>query len=159
MGITLDDSGNLIIADSYNDRIQTFSAEGQFVSSLGSGNAGEGAFFHPIGIATAPSGDVYVADTGNSRVQRFTADGRFLSEWGGWGIGPGLFLGPVGIAVDRDGNVYVTDILNCRVREIRRRWAFSAKVGILGYTQSNVSSSYGYRGGRRGIRMGRRYAQ
>ncbi|MSQ13724.1 MAG: hypothetical protein EXR47_06315 [Dehalococcoidia bacterium] len=51
------------MVDEENNRIQKFSATGQFLAKWGS----EG----PRGLAVDARGDVYVADQGNNRIQVF----------------------------------------------------------------------------------------
>ncbi|MEM7115242.1 MAG: 6-bladed beta-propeller [Chloroflexota bacterium] len=101
IGIAVDASGNVYVADTGKNRIQKFDYEGNFVSMWGSGvnggsgaevctnlcsngssGTGEGEFNNPVGLATDSSGNVYVADTGNHRVQKFAGDGNFEVMWG-----------------------------------------------------------------------------
>jgi DNA-binding beta-propeller fold protein YncE len=109
-GIAVDGSGNVLVADSGNHRIQKFSNTGTFVTTWGSQGAGDGQFYYPRGVAVDASGNIYVADSGNQRVQKFTSDGTFLAKWGSYGSGNGQFtFGPFGVAVDGSGHVFTTD--------------------------------------------------
>ena len=92
-GMAAASDGSLYVADSFNHRIQHFSADGRVLNAWGGPSQGAGAdaapgtFQEPWGVAVAPDGSVYVADTWNHRVQKFTADGRFLLTCGarrGW---------------------------------------------------------------------------
>jgi DNA-binding beta-propeller fold protein YncE len=115
------------VADSENDRVQVFSAEGEFLAQWGSEGDDDGQFKQPNGIAVDEAGNVYVADSGigNDRVQVFSAEGEFLGKWGSNGDGDGQFKQPNGIAVDGSGKVYVTDSRNRRVQvfgvQVQRR--------------------------------------
>jgi DNA-binding beta-propeller fold protein YncE len=70
-GIAVDISGNVYVADTFNDRIQKFSSAGSFVTKWGSSGSEDGQFFHPSGIAVDSSGNVYVAEESNHRIQKF----------------------------------------------------------------------------------------
>jgi DNA-binding beta-propeller fold protein YncE len=111
-GMTVTTSGNVLIADTNNDRIQKFSLSGVFLSVIGGKGEGQGEFREPCGIATDPTGNIYVADTANQRVQKLKADGTFLAEWKG--PDPG-FYGPRDIAIGSDNFVYVVDEGNARI--------------------------------------------
>ena len=73
VGVSVDPaSGTVYVADSFNSRIETFTATGSFVSTLGSDGAAAGQFTEPNGVSFNPSnGQFAVADSGNSRVQVF----------------------------------------------------------------------------------------
>ncbi len=77
--------GDVYVADSGNDRIAHFAADGTPVGEWGTTGGGPGEFEYPRGISVAADGDVYVADTANDRVQQFSADGAFVREFGGHG--------------------------------------------------------------------------
>ena len=70
-------SGNVYVyvADTANNRIQVFTANGTYITKWGKygGPSGNGTFNQPTGIAVDPlSGNVYVADTANNRIQVFS---------------------------------------------------------------------------------------
>ena len=108
-GIATGASGNVYVADTYNNRIQVFTVDGSFVTAWGNYGHDPGQLILPYGIATDPTGNVYVADTGNNRIQKFTPGGGFIAAWGSPGRSPGRFLTPTSVATDPDGNVYVAD--------------------------------------------------
>src|SRR5262245_4621043 len=99
-GIAVDHSGNLLIADTGNGRIEKFSPTGSFITSMG-------LFEAPNGIAVDHGGIIYVAEIGSKHsVQKLDPEGKFLAEWKG--PAPG-FYGPRRIAIGRDESVYVVD--------------------------------------------------
>lgn len=71
-GVAVDEEGNIIVADSRNDRVQVFSSSGRFISKFGMKGTGPGEFDRPSGICVSPvDGAVIVVDFGNNRVQIF----------------------------------------------------------------------------------------
>jgi DNA-binding beta-propeller fold protein YncE len=99
-----------------NNRVQYFTASGQFLGKWGSQGSGDGQFNGPWGVAVAPDGTVYVTDWINFRVQRFSSTGTFLGKWGGWSHSEGNFAWPIGVAVAPDGTVYVSEWDTSRIQ-------------------------------------------
>src|SRR6266496_525691 len=98
--IAVDPTGNVLVADTNNGRIEKFSPTGTFVTSIGQ-------FEAPNGIATDRAGNIYVAEIGSKhRVQKLAPDGGFIAEWKG--PEPG-FYGPRRIAIGPDDSIYVVD--------------------------------------------------
>src|SRR5437667_4424381 len=95
--MAVDPSGNILVADTGNGRIEKFSPTGTFVTSIGQ-------FEAPNGIAIDHAGNIYVAEIGSKhRVQKLGPDGTFIAEWA-----PGLY-GPRRIAIGSDDSIYVVD--------------------------------------------------
>ena len=111
-GMTVDASGNVLIADTNNGRIQKFSPAGVFLRVIGTKGEGLGEFREPCGVAVDSSGNIYVADTANQRVQKLMPDGTFVAEWKG--PEPG-FYGPRDISIGADNSVYVVDEGHARI--------------------------------------------
>jgi DNA-binding beta-propeller fold protein YncE len=105
-GIAVDGSGNVLVADTNNGRIEKFSARGTVLGVLGSKGSGRGQLGNPIGIAVDRIGDIYVADASHHCVWKMAPDGTFVAEWKG--PGPG-FYGPRRVAIGPDGSIYVVD--------------------------------------------------
>jgi len=115
-GIAADGSGNIYVADTYNNRIQVFDNSGTFMKAWGQKGTGSGSFAAPYDVAVDGDGNVYVADTGNYRVQKFDANGVYLGRWGQKGRGNGDFAFVGGIAVGPDGAIYTVDAKLHRVQ-------------------------------------------
>jgi hypothetical protein len=69
--IAVDGLGHVFVADSGNNRIQVFYADGTYIGQWGTDGSGSGQFDQPLGIAADASGRVYVSDTGNNRIEQF----------------------------------------------------------------------------------------
>jgi predicted membrane-bound mannosyltransferase/DNA-binding beta-propeller fold protein YncE len=117
-GIAVDGEGFVYVADTWNHRIQKFSAQGDFILQWGYFGQGETstAFWGPRDIAIDKEGRVYVTDTGNKRIVIFDSEGNFISEFGSPGLLAGQFDEPVGIALDTEGNIYIADTWNQRIQ-------------------------------------------
>src|SRR5438270_9659517 len=96
-GIAIDGAGNMFVADTDNGRIEKFSQNGTFVTSIG-------PFEAPSGIAIDRAGNIYVAEVGSKhRIQKLGPDGTFIAQWA-----PGLY-GPRKITIGPDDSIYVVD--------------------------------------------------
>lgn len=85
IGIAVDGSDNIYVADIDNHRIQVFDSNGNFLFKFGSEGSESGQFRRPRDVTVDSNGNIYVADTDNSRIQMFDSEGRFLRMWG-WGV-------------------------------------------------------------------------
>jgi DNA-binding beta-propeller fold protein YncE len=111
--------GRIYVADSYNNRVQVFSEDGEYLMQWGGMGFWRGRFRVASGIAVGPNKSVYVADFYNHRVQVFDRNGRYITSFGKMGIGSGEFRGPTDVAVSKDGYIYVSDWKNHRVQKFR----------------------------------------
>lgn len=131
-GIAITASGDLYVADSYNNRIRKITANGTVTTFAGSGVAGPAngtgitaTFNGPTGIAIDAAGYIYVADSGNNLIRKISPLGEVstLAGSGSSGSANGnttnaTFNDPQNLTVDADGNVYVTDMGNNLIRKI-----------------------------------------
>jgi PKD repeat protein len=131
LGIAVDLTGNIYVADTHNHRIQMFDSFGSFIREWGGKGTAEGKFDTPIGIAVDESGNIYVADSENHRISIFGNSGSHLKTIGGRGAGEGLFLNPAGVAVDAS-YLYVADTHNNRIQIFRRDGSFISTFGGSG---------------------------
>jgi len=143
--------GSLYVADTSNNRIQHFSADGTFMQAWGTfadlskGAAPGGTFYEPWGIAIGADGSVFVADTWNHRIQKFTAEGEFVTMWGYFGQAetPFAIWGPRDIAIDTNGNLFVTDTGNKRVVVYDAEGNYVTQFGTLGFEPGQFDEPVG----------------
>ena len=117
-GVAVDSTGNLYVADDYNNAIRKITPGG-LVTTLGGG-----VFDWPEDVAVDSVGNIYVAAEDSIIIQKMTPDGLVatlagLARHSGSADGTGSaarFCFPVSVAVDPAGNLYVADDLNCTIR-------------------------------------------
>ncbi|HYG98464.1 MAG TPA: SMP-30/gluconolactonase/LRE family protein [Terriglobales bacterium] len=115
----VDADGNLYVSDTWNNRIEVFDADGNFIREFGKAGDGPGYFARPKGVAIDSDGHVWVADSVQNRVQVFTPEGNLLIWMGGTGILPGQFRTVVGLAIDKSNRVFTTEQFPGRVQMFR----------------------------------------
>ena len=136
VGVAVDRSGNLYIADEHDHRIRKVDAAGTITTVAGTGNAGfsgdggpatNAQFYYPRGVAVDGAGSLYIADFWNHRIRRVDGAGtittvagtgsRGFSGDGGPAADAQLNL-PSGVAVDGAGSLYIADFWNHRIRRV-----------------------------------------
>jgi len=134
IGLAVDATGNVYVADSGNDTIRRITPSGVVTTLAGTaatpgstdGAGGTARFDSPHGIAIDGSGTLYVADSGNATLRQVTAGGVVTTVAGtagttGYADGAGLaaqFAYPEGIAATAAGNFLVADTGNNTVRAV-----------------------------------------
>lgn len=120
-GIAVDSSGTIWVADTLNNRIQSFvPSSNTWTVFLGPTGKGNSNFKVPWGVTVAPDGSIWVSDTGNARIVSMSTAGaiNFIANEGTMGI-PSVPNGSTGIypfAIAFSGDtVYLSDIWNNRV--------------------------------------------
>jgi subtilisin family serine protease/sugar lactone lactonase YvrE len=128
-GIAFNADGTLWVTDGGNNRVQKFSASGQYLAQFGTSGEGNGQFKNPVDVAVTASGQLLVTDALNGRVQQFDAAGKYLGQIGSPGTGPGQFVEASHIALDASGNIYVSDHGYYRVLKFDSAGNFKQVIG------------------------------
>jgi sugar lactone lactonase YvrE len=136
-GVALDSSGNLYVADYYNNRVLFFPSgsvtatrvygQGSTGTSLTTNTADTGATYmsHPYRVVLDSSGNLYVSENGNNRVVYFASGSvtatrvygqpNFTTSSIATSVSATTLANPDGLALDSSGNLYVADEGNNRV--------------------------------------------
>lgn len=139
-GVFVDASGNIYIADTYNQRIRKVDALTGIINTIaGTGEAGysgdninacNSMLNCPAGVVADSNGNVYFNDYKNDRVRKVNSNG-IISTFAGTGIhgysGDGgqadkaQINDVYGLGIDRNDNIYIMDSLNFSVRKVDAR--------------------------------------
>ena len=136
--VALDSSGNLYIADSYNNAIRKVTVSTGIITTVVGDSTGNAGFAGDGGAATSArlslpqtvtldaAGDIVIADTGNNRIRVVGATSGTINTVAGNGVagysgdlGAAInaeFEGPAGVVVDSTGNYYIADTGNNLIR-------------------------------------------
>jgi hypothetical protein len=145
-GLAVDASGNVYVADSFNDVVEKITPDG--TASILAGTAGAAGFVNgtgtgaqfssPRGVAVDTNGNVFVADAGNNAIRKITPNGDVSTYASGFTV-----PGPWGLCVDHQGNVVVADTYSHTIRKITPAGVVSILAGADGIsgTQDGAAAS------------------
>ncbi len=160
-GVALDHSGNLYIADNWNNRIRKVTATTGLISTLAGngtpGDTGDGGMAtsaqlsYPTGVVLDGAGNLYIADSYNHRIRNINATTYMITTVAGNGTegynadyiaAPSAELYyPYGVAVDGLGNLYIADTYNNRIRKVQNS---AVTFGSENVGQSSTTYSFGF---------------
>ena len=161
LGVTVDASGNIYIADSGNNRIRKVTASTGIITTVAgngtggysgdSGVATRAELNSPSGVAVDASGNIYIVDSGNNRIRKVTASTGVITTMAGNGTGgysgdngvatSAELNSPYGVAVDASGNIYIADTNNLVIRTV------TASTGIITTVAGNGTAGSSGDGG------------
>ncbi len=122
-GLTIDQSGRLLVADTHYYRMLVYKASGEPVEAATIGGTlgrEPGEFGFVTDVVEDSAGNFYIGEYGDfDRIQKFTHDGEFLLQWGTHGSDPGQFRRPQNMAIyaiDGQEQIWVADACNHRIQ-------------------------------------------
>ncbi len=145
--LAVDNSGNVLVADTYNQTIRKVTPAGVVTTVAGlannrgsaDGQADAARFFQPDAVASDNAGNIYVADTSNSTIRKITPGGSVstfagkASPGGTDGAGSvARFYEPTGATFDAGGNMYIADRSNHTIRKLTAAGDLSTFAGLAG---------------------------
>jgi len=153
-GMTIDNEGNIYIADYNSSVIKKVTTSGIMTIFAGNGTegfsgdggpAGQAKLYRPTAVAVDKDGSLYISDASNKVIRKVTKQGVISTVAGVPGRagysgdgGPAtkaLLTQPAGIAVDNSGNLYIADPSNSVVRKVN-------PAGIITTFAGNGSAGY-----------------
>ena len=114
--VTVSANNHLLVADSSNSCIYTYTLDGHYVGKFGTPGSGRGQLDSPSSLTTDLNGFIIVADSDNHHVSIFDKDHNCIHCFGSNGTANGQFSNPRGIAVSPNGSIYVSDYYNNRIQ-------------------------------------------
>jgi sugar lactone lactonase YvrE len=151
LGVAVDASGNVYIADSWNNLIRKVSngaiaplAGGASVNFGDKGPATGAQLSEPFGVAVDASGNLYIADSYTIRkvsqgvITTFAGNGLYGYSGDNGPATSAALEQPFGVAVDAAGDVYIADTNNSVVRKVSGGVITTfAGNGVYGYSGDN----------------------
>src|SRR6185436_3326844 len=121
IGLAVSSSGDIYVADTYNDVIRMITTAGEVTTIAGGGTPGyadgeqkTALFDTPSGIIVVENSSLIVADTGNRCLRKVSAEGNVTTLPVS---GEELSI-PIGLAFSHDHFLYVTELDDSRVIQI-----------------------------------------
>jgi sugar lactone lactonase YvrE len=158
--LAFDAAGNLLIADTYNQRIRRIDRQGIITTIAGNGTAAyagdngpalQASLNNPQGLTLDREGNLLIADTYNHVIRRVDRAGT-ITTLAGTVPGHGGDGGPaikaqinltMAVAAAPDGSIYISDAANSRIRRVAADGTIQT---IVGYGPAQDTYGGGYAG-------------
>jgi sugar lactone lactonase YvrE len=157
--VAADASGNVYIADAYNQRIRKVNTSGIISTFAGNGYTGyqvdgvpatDTSLYYPEGLGIDGAGDILIADYSNQRIRLVDGEGiiHTIAGNGSPGFGGNDILatkaeldGPEGVNVDPKGNIYEADYNNWLIREITAPITLNSSVPSISFDTQTINTT------------------
>ncbi|TWT97308.1 Serine/threonine-protein kinase PknD [Neorhodopirellula pilleata] len=141
-----DRQGNLYIGEyGASDRIQKFTADGEFVAQWGGTGSEPGQFLRPQSLVVDDQ-TLWIADACNHRIARYDLQHdtpKLVSLWGTEGDRPGQLHYPYDLAIDQDGTVIVCEYGNQRLQRFTPEGELLSTWGGPGHAPGQLYQPWG----------------
>ncbi|KAL9958025.1 hypothetical protein ACROYT_G034986 [Oculina patagonica] len=127
-GLSVDSDGNIIVADTGDKFIKTFSTNGEFLMKKG----GKGSLTFPIHCIQCGFRYLIVSDRGEHCIKVFDRNGNFVYKFEKRGKGKGDFKYAHCLSVNKSGHLMVCDSRNDRIQVFELNGKFVGKFGTNG---------------------------
>ena len=159
LGLAVDGSGNLLIADANNNRIRRVAADTGIITTVAgngtTGYRGDGGaatsttLSFPSSVAVDGGGNLFITDTNNFRIRRVAAGTGVVTTVAGNGVNgvsndggaatSSTLIGPRGVLVDGGGNLLIAE--GNRIRRV------AAGTGVISTVAGSAIAGFSGDGG------------
>jgi len=130
----------IFVAYGYQDEIQVFDLDGNYLWKFGSSGTQAGQFNTPHRLA-ALNNELFVADSENHRIQVFDIDGNFLRQFGTYGDSIGQLSSPIDVHA-YDNQIFVADSTRASILVFDLNGEFAREFEV-GQNTSDISQPFG----------------
>lgn len=126
IGIAINKQGELIVGDTYNDKIRVIKTDGQVITLAGGDGPGyqdgvgsNALFDTPTNVVVNSKNEIIIADTRNNAVRKITATGEVSTlMFSAKEDQNALMRRPMGLAITHDDYLYVGELSHGRLLQI-----------------------------------------
>jgi len=130
----------IFVAYGFQDEIQVFDLDGNYLWKFGSSGTQAGQFNTPHRLA-ALNNELFVADSENHRIQVFDIDGNFLRQFGTYGDSIGQLSSPIDVHA-YDSQIFVADSARASILVFDLNGEFAREFEV-GQNTSDISQPFG----------------
>jgi streptogramin lyase len=118
VGIAVGPDGNIYVADAWNQRIQRFDSDFNYLGEIAVPTWGSEEVTAKPYLSFMSNGDIVASDPANGTILLYSGEGELLGSWQLPELPGGIAGRPVGIVVSSQGDVYVSDAAGNEVRRL-----------------------------------------